>query len=372
MNYRQAIDYINSTARFGDKPGLERVRELLTKMGDPHEGLKFVHVAGTNGKGSTCAMIESILRDAGYKTGLYISPFVEDYRERMQIDRELIPEDKLARLFTYARELCGQMEDRPRKFEIETACAMRYFADEKCDIVVLEVGMGGRLDATNVISAPEAAVITSISFDHMQYLGDTIEKITFEKRGIIKPGCAVVEASGLTPPVLTELSLSGSRFTYIDEEYFIPLIGAHQLQNAAAAISAVNALQARDWRIPDGSIRNGLRTVRWNGRMEIVREAPLCMVDGAHNIDSVTKLCETIDSLLKGKKLYTVMAMGADKPVGLCAPMLEERSARFFLTGFDGVGGAVRQALALAAPEDAVLACGSLYILADAKKVMLE
>jgi dihydrofolate synthase/folylpolyglutamate synthase len=372
MTYEQALKYINSTARFGDKPGLERVSALLDAMDSPHRRLKFIHVAGTNGKGSTCAMIESILWAAGYKTGLYISPYVEDYRERMQIGRELIPEESLAQLLTEARVLCELLPEHPKKFEIETAAALKYFADQSCDIVVLEVGMGGRLDATNVIPPPEVAVITSISFDHMQYLGDTIEKITFEKRGIIKPGCAVVEASGLTPAEAKELSLSGSRFGYKGEEYFIPLIGAHQLQNAAVAIAAAHALRERGWAVTDDCIKKGLRTARWNGRLEIVRENPLCIIDGAHNIDAVAKLCEAIDSFLQNRKLFTVMAMGKDKPFDLCAPMLAERSAHFIRTDFTGAADAVRQALELAGPDDVVLACGSLYMIGDAKRVMLE
>jgi dihydrofolate synthase/folylpolyglutamate synthase len=371
MNYLQAVGYINNLARFGSKPGLERIGALLDLMGNPHRALKYVHVAGTNGKGSTCAMIESVLRAAGYKTGFYISPYVYDYRERMQIGRVPIPEDTLAGLFTSARSLAESMTDPPRKFEIETACALKYFADQECDIVVLEVGMGGRLDATNIIDAPEAAVITSISYDHMEYLGDTLEKIAFEKRGIIKPGCAVVEASCLLPAEIKEYSLSGTRFTYLGEEYTVPLIGAHQAQNAAAAISAVFALRERGWNISGKSLREGLSAAYWPGRFEIVRDEPLCILDGAHNIDAVSKLCDAIDALLSGKKLLTVMAMGPDKPFEKCAPMLAARSVHFIRTDFQNVTESVRQAMKLAGPDDAVLACGSLHILADAKLAML-
>jgi dihydrofolate synthase/folylpolyglutamate synthase len=370
MNYQQALDYIHSTARFGDKPGLERVRALLEQMGNPQKKLKFVHVAGTNGKGSVCAMIESVLRCAGYKTGLYISPFVYNYRERMQVNREMISEEDLTGLITEAAKIRGDA----RKFEIETACALKYFADQNCDIVVLEVGMGGRLDATNVIDAPnaqhtlgvEVAVITSISFDHMQYLGDTIEKITREKRGIIKPGCTVVEASMLPPADgVLSFGLHGSQFIYKGEEFAISLIGAHQIGNAVVALEAVRALG-----VPDEIIREGLRMAKWAGRLEIVRNKPLCILDGAHNIDAVAKLCDTIDSLLHDKRLITVMAMGKDKPFDQCAPMLAQRSHRFIKTDFPGVSEAVQQALSLAGPDDVVLACGSLHILSDAKRIM--
>jgi dihydrofolate synthase/folylpolyglutamate synthase len=384
MNYQQAIEYINSTARFGDKPGLERVGALLEAMGNPQKRLKFVHVAGTNGKGSTCAMIESILRAAGYKTGLYISPYVEDYRERMQVNRELIPKDELAALYTDVAAICRgdyqlptgvrlpPLQDPPRKFEIETAVAMQYFAGQNCDVVVLEVGMGGRFDATNIIDPPEVAVITSISFDHMQYLGDTIEKITFEKRGIIKPGCAVVEASAL-PPADTVLrsDLYGSKFIYKSKEYSISLIGAHQIENASVAIEAVNELRLRGWAVTDRCVTEGLASAKWGGRLEIVREQPLCIIDGAHNIDAVTKLCGAIDSFLKGRRLITVMAMKPDKPFEQCAPMLEQRSEHFIKTDFANVAGAVNRALELAGVDGVVLACGSLHMIGDAKRVML-
>ncbi|MCL2002519.1 MAG: Mur ligase family protein [Oscillospiraceae bacterium] len=371
MNYTQAIDYINSTARFGDKPGLERVRALLEAMGGPHERLKFVHVAGTNGKGSVCAMVESILRAAGYQTGLYISPYVEDYRERMQVNRELIPKDRLAELFTQTAALCEALPDRPRKFEIETAAALRYFAEERCDIVVLEVGLGGRLDATNVIGAPEAAVITSISYDHMRILGDTLEQIAFEKRGIIKPGCAVVEASAL-PPADRVLSsdLYGSVFVYKGNEYAVSLMGAHQIENATVAVETAFALRGRGWAVPDAAILDGLRGARWNGRLEIVRDTPLCIIDGAHNADAVVKLCGVIDDLLRGRRLVTVMAMGPDKPFDVCAPMLAQRSEHFIRTDFANAAAEARRAVSLAGDDGVVLACGSLHMIGDAKRAM--
>jgi dihydrofolate synthase/folylpolyglutamate synthase len=232
--------------------------------------------------------------------------------------------------------------------------------------------MGGRLDATNIIDPPEAAVITAIGFDHMQYLGDTIEKITFEKRGIIKPGSAVVEYSSL--PLAEDIvsSLNGSEFTYKSKRYAISLIGAHQTGNAAAAIETAHALQKRGWAIPETAIHEGLISAKWNGRLEIVRDRPLCIIDGAHNQQAVGVLCEAIDSLLKNRRLITVMAMGADKPFDLCAPMLERRSARFIRTEIADTAQAVRQALGLAGPEDAVLACGSLHMIGGAKQVMLE
>jgi dihydrofolate synthase/folylpolyglutamate synthase len=406
FSYPEALNYINNISQFGDKPGLERVSALLDMFGNPHRGLKIVHVAGTNGKGSVCAMTESVLRSAGYKTGLYISPFVEDYRERIQVNREMIPKDDLAALMSQAASFCKDLPEHPRKFEIETACALKHFADTKCDIAVLEVGLGGRLDATNIIPPPEVAVITSISLDHMHILGGTIEKITAEKRGIIKPGCEVAEASALEPATDETLSLGGSTFRYKGRSYSIGLLGRHQIQNAAAAVETVEALRRRGWDIPDEALQAGLLNAKWNGRLEIVRDKPLCMIDGAHNQHAVETLCDVLDTLFAGRELITVMAMSEEKPYHLCAPMLHKRSKHFIATEFPcmravkaeklaaavGNGGrgpqrttgsqncamvipdtekAMCKALSLAMPESVVLACGSLYMIGDAKRAML-
>ncbi|MDR0324541.1 MAG: bifunctional folylpolyglutamate synthase/dihydrofolate synthase [Oscillospiraceae bacterium] len=423
MNYQQALEYINHTAQFGNKPGLERVAALLKAFGDPHKALKFVHIAGTNGKGSTCAMTESILRTAGYKVGLYISPYLEDYRERMQINREPIPAGTLAELITQAAAFCAQLADHPRKFEIETAVAMRYFADQGCDIVVLEVGLGGRLDATNVISAPEVAAIASIAQDHVQVLGSDLGLIAYEKCGILKNGCHAVSCSAQHPAAaevierrcaeedvplsiadetalyVTDMGLYGSKFAYKRMSYEISLIGAHQLQNALTAIEIIIALQKRGWAIPQIAVRDGLSAARWSGRLEIIKEKPLCLIDGAHNLDAVSMLCGAIDGLMDGKKLITIMAMSRDKRYDICAPMVARRSTHFIATEFTGmhpvpaaelakaslrcaypvpeplvipdVEEAVRKALELAGPDDAVLACGSLYMIGEAKRVML-
>ncbi|MDR1669967.1 MAG: bifunctional folylpolyglutamate synthase/dihydrofolate synthase [Oscillospiraceae bacterium] len=457
MTYPQAIDYINRAARFGDKPGLERVRALLGAFGDPHKKLRFVHVAGTNGKGSTCAMVESILRAAGYKTGLFISPYLEDYRERIQVGRRLIPREDIARLAGKAKDIIETLSlraggeqsdplnhsggyDAPRKFEIETAIALQYFFEQQCDTVVLEVGLGGRLDATNVIEAPEVCVITSISYDHTRILGDSIESIAREKCGILKPGCDAVSCPAQNPSAqrvieqtcaeigcrLTvpeeralyaeNIGLHGSRFLYKGKRYGIGLIGSHQIQNALTAVETVTALRRRGFAIPSSAVTTGLLSAKWNGRLEIVRKAhrraapeqmttgdlynhdkrgPLCIIDGAHNTDAVSVLCGVIDSLLCGKKLITVMAMSEDKRYDLCAPMLAKRSAHFIATEFrdmhplpaavlaaacrgthreviPDVGAAVKRALELAAPDDVVLACGSLYMIGDAKRAMLK
>ena len=192
MTPQEAIDYIEQFTWSTTKLGLERTQALLRALGDPQKKLKFIHVAGSNGKGSTCAMLAAILRSAGYRTGLYISPYIQDFCERMQIDGENVPGDKLAEITERVRVIADAMEDHPSQFELVTAIAMEYFCEARCDIVVLEVGMGGALDSTNAIDAPEVAVITNIGLEHTEYLGDTLEKIAATKAGIIKSGCSAV------------------------------------------------------------------------------------------------------------------------------------------------------------------------------------
>lgn len=426
MNYQQALDFINRSAKFGNKPGLERIKMLLGALGDPHKRLKFVHVAGTNGKGSTCAMTESILRAAGYKVGMYISPYLEDYCERIQINRQLIPRDTLAAYVTEAEEHIQRLvtagAEHATKFEIETAIGMKYFADQGCDIVVLEVGLGGRLDATNIIESAEVCVITSISHDHTQILGNKLEEIAFEKCGILKRGSAAVSCvmqhpdaaavierrcrETLVPlnrPIEAALKvenadLTGSRIVYRNERYTVPLIGAHQIQNALIAIEIANTLNTRGWKIPQSAVTSGIASTRWNGRLEIICEKPLCIIDGAHNQDAMAVLCGVIDSLLVRRHIITVMAMSEEKRHDLCAPMIARRSSYFIATRADGaphplppealavtlfgrgirnevipnVKQAIARAMSIAKPDDVILVCGSLYMIGEAKAALLQ
>ena len=262
MTEQDAIDYIENYTWSSTRLGLERTVELLRRLGDPQKELKFIHVTGSNGKGSTCAMLASIMRQAGYKTGLYTSPYIQEFRERIQINGEYISGADLAALTELVRDQAEAMDDHPSQFELVTALAIEYFRRQKCDIVVLEVGMGGALDATNAIDAPEVAVITNIGLEHTEYLGDTLEAITAVKAGIIKPGCSAVCYDGekvVTEVVrgvcaeknvplkcvdfselrLIEESLDGQRFVYRGEEYFIPLLGRHQMYNTATVLDVV-------------------------------------------------------------------------------------------------------------------------------------
>ena len=306
MNITEALQYIDGTQWFGSKPGLERTEALLDKLGRPQDRLKYIHIAGTNGKGSCAAMLASILKAAGYRTGLYTSPYLFRFHERMQINGEPVSDEALAELVTRIRPLAEAMDDHPTEFELITAAALLWFAEEHCDIVVLEVGLGGRLDATNVIAAPEAAVLMNIGLDHTAVLGDTLEQIAAEKAGILKPGCEAVAyqqqesvlevfrqkarevGAGLHVADFSQLvpefdSLEGQSFTYRGEPYALALLGDHQLRNAAVVLETVEVLRRRGWRISHEAVEHGLYATAWPARFEPVSEEPPFIVDGGHN-----------------------------------------------------------------------------------------
>ena len=306
MDYKEALAYINGVEFFGSKPGLTRIRELLERLGDPQKKLRFIHIAGTNGKGSCAAMTASILKAAGYKTGLYTSPYLYRFNERMQINGRQIEDDALAEIVSRVRPAAEAMADHPTEFELMTAAALLWYAQETCDVVVLEVGLGGRFDATNIIDAPEAAVIMNIGLDHTAVLGDTLEQIAFEKAGIIKPGTDAVlfeqgeEATGVVRRRCEELgvplhiadfsqlvsefdSLYGQSFTYRGLPYALPLLGAHQLKNAAVVLELVEVLRKKGWKLEQGDVEHGLYAVSWPGRFELLSDEPYFVVDGGHN-----------------------------------------------------------------------------------------
>ena len=318
MTYNEAVEYMNSTAWFGAKPGLDRIKELTAAIGEPQKKLKFVHIAGTNGKGSCAAMVSSVLRAAGYRTGLFTSPYLFRFNERMQVNGEQISDEALALSAELVKKAADAMEDKPTAFELMTAAALAYFAAEECDIVVLEAGLGGRFDATNVIDAPETAVIMNIGLDHTAVLGDTVEKIAAEKAGIIKKntvcvsyrqeksvravieakcaevGAALVEADfSKIVPVFD--ALEGQVFTYKDRMCAIPLLGAHQQKNAAVVVEVIEVLRKRGWKIDDDAIEHGLYAVSWPGRFEVLSDDPYFIVDGGHN----PQCAETVADNLK-------------------------------------------------------------------------
>ena len=294
MNAAQAIEYIHSVCWKGSIPGLGRTQTLLAKMGNPEKKLKFVHIAGTNGKGSTAAMTASILRKAGYRTGLYTSPYIYRFHERMQVDGAEISDRELAEVTEFVKPLAESMEESPTEFELVSCIAFEYFYRSKCDIVVLEVGMGGALDSTNVIPVPEVAVITNIGLDHTEYLGDTIEKIAETKSGIFKEnGHAVVYRGAPSVEAVYERvcaeknvslkkadfdslvpkshTLEGQVFDCGDrKDLVLPLLGDHQLHNAAVVLAIADTLIEEGWNISEQNIYDGIRDVRWPGRFDIV------------------------------------------------------------------------------------------------------
>ena len=410
MNYEETLEYIHTINWRGSKLGLERVTELLALLGNPQDSLRFVHVAGTNGKGSVCAMTASILKEAGYKTGLYISPFIRRFNERMQINGEQIDDGVLAELVSRIKPAAEAMEDHPTEFELMTAAALLWYREERCDIVVLEVGLGGRFDATNIIGAPEVAVIMNIGLDHTQILGDTVEKIAFEKAGIIKPGCDCVlyrQSAGVEAVVREKCaecgvklhiadfsaiksefdSLEGQAFSYKGDAYALPLLGAHQLRNAAVVIETARALVSRGWRIAQEQLEHGLYAVSWPARFEIVHDEPYFVVDGGHNPQCAQTVAENLRNyfpnvrhvLLVGvladkdyESLFSILAPEADEFVcvtpenarALAAEQLAEYLRRFGkpVTACAGIPEGVSAALDAAADGGMACAVGSLYM----------
>ena len=352
MDYKEALAYLNAVEFFGSKPGLERMAAMLDALGNPQDGMKFVHVAGTNGKGSCAAMTASILKAAGYKTGLYTSPYLYRFNERMQIGGKEIEDDVLAELVTRVKPIAEAMEDHPTVFELMTVTALLWYKEAGCDIVVLEVGLGGRFDATNVIPAPECAVIMNIGLDHTEILGDTLEQIAFEKAGILKPGTEAVlfqQSESVTEVVqkrCDELgitlhipdfdaikvefdSLYGQTFTYKGESYALPLLGAHQLKNAATVLEVVEVLRGRGWKLEQSDVEHGLYAVHWPGRFELLSEEPLFVVDGGHNPQCAQTVRDNLLRYFPDKRRILLLGVLRDKDYPALAEILNEAADEY-------------------------------------------
>lgn len=415
--YTRSLSYIHSLLKFGTRPGLERVSALLDELGRPQDKLKFVHVAGTNGKGSFCTMMSEILKSAGYKTGLFTSPYVFDFRERIQINGEMIGKDELCEITADVKAAAEKIAERdlqPTEFEFITAVALKYFADKNCDVVVLEVGLGGRLDSTNIIKTPLLSAIMSISLDHMAVLGDTVEKIAVEKSGIIKENGVTVcfsrqdekaekiirktaEEKGnvyikSSPEDIKVLScdLSGTKAVYKDMEIFIPLIGEHQVYNAQTAVDAALALNDRDLNISPENIIDGISKARIPARTELFGKNPLTILDGAHNREGVEALLSNLNKFLKGRKLTVIMGMMEDKEYEFAADEISKLAKTFTATLpsnpravspevlaeiaekncsdvfiCENPAEAYREVYEKAQKDDIILVCGSLYLAGD-------
>ena len=352
MNYEESLAYIHSVNWTFCNLGLSRIATLCEKLGNPQNELKFIHVAGTNGKGSVCAMLDSILRQAGYRTGLYTSPYITAFNERMRVDGENISNEELAELTTMVRPIADAMEDKPTEFELITAIAFEYFRRHKCDVVVLEVGLGGRLDSTNIINDSLLSIITGIDFDHTKLLGDTRQKIAAEKAGIIKPGSPCVyggssETAGRVISMvastrksrfhtvdhrrfeLHSMSLEGPRFDFGEHtDLCLSLLGAHQLSNVQTVMTALDVLATRGIEVPAEAIRRGLSTVRWPARFEVLSQKdPLIIYDGAHNPQGIRAMVKSLGLYFPGQKVNILSGVMADKDYGEMVELLRSVTA---------------------------------------------
>ncbi len=340
MNYQESRAYMEQVNAYGRVLGLENIEELMKRLGNPQDDLKFIHAAGTNGKGSTLAYISTALQEAGYRVGRYTSPAIYSYREIMTVNGENISEEAFARHLTRVAAAAEEMADEggahPTPFEIETAVAFLYFQEEGCDLVALETGMGGATDATNVVKNTLLAVLTPVGMDHMGFLGNTLGEIAKVKAGIIKPGCTVVSAAQKTEAAaaiarmcremgaklvspkagewqVLASSCMGQRFSWKGTEYEISLAGDCQIENAVLALTALRELEEKGYAVGTEAARRGLRNTRWGGRFSVLDQEPFFVVDGAHNPDAARRLEESVLHYFKGKDIYFIMGMYRDK-----------------------------------------------------------
>lgn len=418
MTYQEALAYIHAVDWKGSRPGLSRITELCEKLGHPEDSLRFIHVAGTNGKGSTCCMLSHILEKSGYRVGLFTSPYIERFNERIMIDNRDIPDDDLAEVTEYVKPFADAMEDAPTEFELITAIALEYFRRRTCDYVVLEVGMGGRLDSTNVIKTAVLSVITGIDLDHMAFLGDTTAKIAAEKAGIIKEGRPVLfgEGDDASEHVIRRTAdernseyrrvdfsaiadihsdLAGTTFTFRGRPVKINLHGLYQIRNTALVLTACDMLRDAGVAIPEEAIDAGLAAAHWKARFEILSDDPLVIYDGAHNPQGIAGAVENVQHYLDGKVLFLMGVMADkdyDKMIGMLVPLASSvycvtppnaRSLssdgvaaeyeRFGVPAkaFRDLAEGVAAACEAARSEGRPLVClGSLYMYADVKQAV--
>jgi len=419
MTGLEAVELIHQEAWTGRTPGLSRITELLRRLGDPHKGLKFVHITGTNGKGSTASMVASVLKEAGVRVGLYTSPHLWHFHERFRVNGEMMPDEALGRIAEQVILAARGMDDPATEFELMTAVGMVYFKEAQCDIVVLEVGLGGRLDSTNVIPAPEAAVITNIGLEHTQELGNTRALIAREKAGIVKAGshvvlygqsreveevveevCAQVGAplTVTRPDDLEILStgLEGQTFRYGDSgPYRIGLLGDYQANNAATAIEIIRTLRLRGWEISEKALAAGLEKAAWPGRMELAGRSPDLILDGGHNPQCMEALAHSLGKLCRDRDIWFLTGVLADKdypdmfrhilPLARGFVTITPDSPRAmparelaeYLRGFgkeavpcDSTAHGLETALKLAGKQDVVCVCGSLYTIGEIRHLL--
>ena len=430
MNYEESLKYIENTHKFGIKLGLDSTGKLLELLGNPQDNLNVIHVAGTNGKGSVCSFISNILKEEGYKVGLYTSPYLETFTERIRVNGENIPEEDVARIITLIKDkidiMISEGYSSPTEFEIVTAMAFYYYNEKNMDYVVLEVGLGGRYDSTNVIKNPLVSVLVSISLDHIGVLGDTIGKIAYEKAGIIKEnGTAIVykqvkEAENIIKEVcekqnakyievnfddvLVKKSDIYSQVydcTIMDEKFNdieIKLIGEHQVNNSIVALNVVKFLRDnKNINISNESIKNGLLTTKWPGRIEKIMENPMFIIDGAHNEDGAKSLSKALEKNFPNKKLTMLIGMLVDKDIdsvleilmpkfnkvitttpdsdrAISAEELKNKISKYVddVVSIKDIDKAVRYTLDNSDEDDVIISAGSLYLIGEVRTLLKE
>ena len=424
MNYEESMAWLSYAAGKAGAPGLTALARLLERLGRPQDHLRFIHIAGTNGKGSVMAFLEAVLEEAGYRTGRYISPVLFSYEEKIRAGGKSMSREDTVSLISGIRPAVEKMEEEgealPTLFEMETAMSLLYFARRKCEVVLLETGMGGAQDATNVVENKILTVFSSIGMDHMEYLGDTREAIARNKAGIMRPGVtAVCDPSGpevvktLTraaeeircpilfsdPALLREIrmDLTGSSFSYRHHENMrVSLAGPHQLRNAALALEAVDVLRRQGFEIPEAAVRQGLSCCVWEGRFQVMCMRPLVIMDGAHNPDAAKALMETLRACLPGRGLIYIFGVFSDKeydkiikitcpaareiltvqtpdnPRALDARVLAEkvRAVNPDVRCLTDMEKALPLAMSMAGKDDAVIIFGSLSFLWQVKRLL--
>lgn len=430
MNYNEALQFIHESHKFGMRLGLDNIKKLLELLGNPQNNLKIIHVAGTNGKGSTCSFISSILKESGYKVGLYTSPFLETFTERIRVNGENIREEEVGKIVSLIKEkieiMVSEGYSYPTEFEIVTAMAFYYYNQEKVDFVALEVGLGGRYDATNVIDKPVVSAITSISLDHTGILGDTLGKIAFEKGGIIKEDCPTIvypqqeEASEVIKNICYEkkskyiecdfknieikssninsqiysCNINGKELRDLE----IKLIGDHQIKNSIVALNVIEYLNdIKITNISEENIRKGLLETKWPGRIEKISENPMFIIDGAHNEEGAKSLANSIDKYFENKNKILVIGMLEDKdiksvldllipkfnnvitttpdnPRAIDANKLKEKIEIYNIevTCKPNIKEAVDYALEISNKDDVIISAGSLYMIGNVRTIIVN
>ena len=423
MTYEEALDNVYGRLVFGMKPGLERIGALLERLGEPQKRLKFVHVAGTNGKGTCSTLVASALKECGLRVGLYTSPYVLEFRERFQINGEMIPQQELIEEVEALSPIADEFEkngDQVTEFEYFTALAFHWFARRGCDIVVLEVGMGGRFDATNIIDVPEVAAIMSISLDHTAILGDTLEKIAFEKAGILKEGGRLVLYPQQAPEVFSELeqicrerrvelllpdlsqvkelecSIDGTTFQAGEQIWRTPFLGENQVRNAVTALKVLEVLKQRRWPVTEQAVKAGFEKAFIPARMEVISREPLCLLDGGHNPGCAQALGQALTRFVPQRKV-AIMGVMADKDSREALRILGPLFSQIVTVAPEGLralpaqklaevasefcpkvipAGSCREALALAVKamgeNGALVVCGSFYLAGEIREMLRE